>query len=60
MKKIPIILLAVVAIAALIFLNLKTNRAGTGLLWGNSPYIITHYHLVASALSESSAKTRRS
>lgn len=49
MKKIPIILLAVIAIAVLIFLNLKTNRVGTGLLWGNSPYIITHYHLVRDA-----------
>ena len=53
MKKILVILSAVVLIAVLLVLNLKTNRVGTGLLWGNSPYILTHYHLVrdASALT---------
>ena len=53
MKKTLFILLAVVSIAVLIFLSLKTNRVGTGLLWGDSRYILTHYHLVrdASALT---------
>ena len=53
MKKILIVLSAVVLVAVLLFFNLETNRVGTGLLWGNSPYIITHYHLVrdASALT---------
>ena len=49
MKKKLSILLAVVLIALLLVLNLKTNQVGTGLLWGNSSYIITHYHLVRGA-----------
>ena len=51
MKKTLSILAAVVLVAVLIFFNLKTNRVGTGLLWGSSPYIITHYHLVRDASS---------
>jgi len=48
MKKILFILSVVVLIAVLLLLNLKTNRVGTGLLWGDSPYIITHSTMEAT------------
>lgn len=49
MKKILFSLFTVVFIVVLIVFSLRTNRVGTGLLWGDSPYIITHYHLVRDA-----------
>lgn len=49
MKKIFFSLFTVVLIVVLIVFSLRTNRVGTGLLWGDSPYIITHYHLVRDA-----------